>query len=38
MVDKVMGTITSRTISAKTVEYRLTDSDTVTAVPVEADR
>jgi pyruvate,water dikinase len=37
-VDKVMGTITKRTISAKTLEYRLTDDDTVTAVPVEAER
>jgi pyruvate, water dikinase len=38
LVDKVMGTITRRTISAKTLEYRLTDSDAVTAVPVSADR
>jgi pyruvate, water dikinase len=38
LVDKVMGTITRRTISAKTLEYRLTDSDTVTAVPVAEDR
>jgi pyruvate, water dikinase len=38
LVDKVMGTITRRTISAKTLEYRLTDSGTVTAVPVEAER
>jgi pyruvate, water dikinase len=38
LVDKVMGTITKRTISAKTLEYRLTDSDAVTAVPVEASR
>ena len=37
LVDKVMGTITRRTISAKTLEYRLTDEDAVTAVPVEAD-
>jgi pyruvate,water dikinase len=37
-VDKVMGTITRRTISAKTLEYRLTGDDTVTAVPVEAER
>ena len=33
-----MGTITWRTISAKTLEYRLVDSDAVTAVPVDADR
>jgi pyruvate, water dikinase len=38
LVDKVMGTITRRTISAKTLEYRLTDSDAVTAVPVSEDR
>jgi pyruvate,water dikinase len=38
LVDKVMGTITKRTISAKTLEYRLTDSDAVTAVPVEDSR
>ena len=38
LVDKVMGTVTRRTISAKTLEYRLTDSDTVAAVPVEASR
>ena len=38
LVDKVMGTITRRTISAKTLEYKLTDSDTVTAVPVEEHR
>ncbi len=37
LVDKVMGTVTRRTISAKTLEYRLTD-DAVTAVPVEASR
>jgi pyruvate,water dikinase len=37
-VDKVMGTVTRRTISAKTLEYRLTAGDTVTAVPVEAAR
>jgi pyruvate,water dikinase len=37
-VDKVMGTVTRRTISAKTLEYRLTDEDTVVAVPVEAAR
>jgi pyruvate,water dikinase len=38
LVDKVMGTITKRTISAKTLEYRLVDSNAVTAVPVDADR
>jgi pyruvate,water dikinase len=38
LVDKVMGTITRRTISAKTLEYRLTDEDAVTAVPVEESR
>ena len=38
LVDKVMGTITRRTISAKTLEYRLADADAVTAVPVEAER
>ena len=38
LVDKVMGTITRRTISAKTLEYRLTDEDAVTAAPVEAAR
>jgi pyruvate, water dikinase len=37
-VDKVMGTVTRRTISAKTLEYRLTAGDAVTAVPVEAAR
>ena len=38
VVDKVMGAITWRTISAKTLEYRLVDGDAVTAVAVEADR
>ncbi len=38
LVDKVMGTITRRTISAKTLEYRLVDGDAVTAVAVDADR
>ena len=33
-----MGSITRRTISAKTLEYRLTDQDAVTAAPVEAAR
>jgi pyruvate, water dikinase len=38
LVDKVMGSITRRTISAKTLEYRLVDSDTVIAMPVDAER
>jgi pyruvate,water dikinase len=38
LVDKVMGTIGRRTISAKTLEYRLTADDAVTAVEIEADR
>ena len=38
LVDKVMGAITRRTISTKTLEYRLTSADTVTAVEVEAER
>ncbi len=38
LVDKVMGAITRRTISDKTLEYRLTSGDAVTAVPVDADR
>jgi pyruvate,water dikinase len=38
LVDKVMGAVTKRTISAKTLEYALTDDDTVTAVPVDAAR
>jgi pyruvate,water dikinase len=38
LVDKVMGTITQRTISAKTIEYRLTGSGTVSAAAVEASR
>jgi pyruvate,water dikinase len=38
LVDKVMGTIGRRTISAKTLEYRLTEQDTVTAVEVDAER
>jgi pyruvate, water dikinase len=38
LVDKVMGSITRRTISAKTLEYRLTAADAVAAVPVEAER
>ena len=38
LVDKVMGSITRRTISAKTLEYRLTEADAVTAVEVEAER
>src|SRR4029079_13573497 len=38
LVDKVMAAITRRTISTKTLEYRLTAADTVTAVEVEAER
>jgi pyruvate, water dikinase len=38
LVDKVMGTITKRTISAKTLEYRLTGADAVCAVEVEPER
>ncbi len=38
LVDKVMGTITRRTISAKTLEYRLADGDAVVAAEVEASR
>ncbi len=38
LVDKVMGAITRRTISAKTLEYRLTSGDAVTAAAVEEDR
>jgi pyruvate, water dikinase len=38
LVDKVMGTITRRTISAKTTEYRLTADDTVTAAEIEEAR
>ena len=38
LVDKVMGAITRRTISAKTLEYRLTDADAVVAAPVSEDR
>jgi pyruvate,water dikinase len=38
LVDKVMGTITRRTISAKTLEYLLTGGDTVIAVAVEPER
>ncbi|MGH3198985.1 MAG: PEP/pyruvate-binding domain-containing protein [Streptosporangiaceae bacterium] len=38
LVDKVMGTITRRTISAKTLEYKLTSADTVIAVEVEPER
>ena len=38
LVDKVMGAITRRTISAKTLEYRLTDADAVVAAPVAEDR
>jgi len=38
LVDKVMGSINRRTISAKTLEYRLTAADAVAAVPVETER
>jgi pyruvate,water dikinase len=38
LVDKVMGTITKRTISAKTVEYTLTAGDTVVCADVEPAR
>ena len=38
LVDKVMGAITRRTISAKTLEYKLTSADAVTAVEVEPER
>ncbi len=38
LVDKVMGTITRRTISAKTTEYRLSDLGTVEAFDVEPAR
>jgi len=38
LVDKVMGTVTRRTISAKTTEYRLTADDTVAAVDIEEER
>ncbi len=37
-VDKAMGTITRRTISAKVLEYRLTGAHPVTAVAVEPER
>jgi pyruvate,water dikinase len=38
LVDKVMGTITSRTISAKAIEYRLAGAGAVVAAPVEEAR
>jgi pyruvate,water dikinase len=38
LVDKVMGTVTRRTISTKTMEYRLTDADAVTVAEVDAER
>ena len=38
LVDKVMGTITRRTISSKTVEYRLDEHDRVAEVPVDDAR
>jgi pyruvate,water dikinase len=38
LVDKVMGTITKRTISPKTLEYTLTGEDTVVCADVEPAR
>jgi pyruvate,water dikinase len=38
LVDKVMRQVTQRTISAKAVEYCLTETDTVAARPVDPDR
>jgi pyruvate, water dikinase len=38
LVDKVMGAITRRTISSKTVEYRLDEHDRVAEVPVDDAR
>jgi len=38
LVDKVMGTIGKRTISAKTLEYKLVDGDSVCAAEVEPAR
>jgi len=38
LVDKVMGTVSRRTISAKTLEYRLTADDQVTAVEIDNER
>jgi len=38
LVDKVMGSITRRTISAKTLEYRLSELGTVSAFDVEPER
>ena len=38
LVDKVMFSITRRTISAKTLEYRLSESGTVVAFDVPAER
>jgi pyruvate,water dikinase len=38
LVDKVMRAITSRTISDKTLEYRLTEANTVAAAEVGPDR
>jgi pyruvate, water dikinase len=38
LVDKVMGEITRRTISPKTVEHRLGDNDTVIEAEVEPER
>jgi pyruvate,water dikinase len=38
LVDKVMGTITRRTISKKAVEYRIDERDRVAEVPVDDAR
>jgi pyruvate,water dikinase len=38
LVDKVMGTVSRRTISDKTLEYRLTEGDTVQAVEIDNER
>lgn len=38
LVDKVMGTIGKRTISVKTLEYKLVDSDAVVAASVTEER
>ncbi len=38
LVDKVMGQITSRTISAKSIEYVVDQHDTVVEVPVDVPR
>jgi pyruvate,water dikinase len=38
LVDKVMGTVSRRTISDKALEYRLTEGDTVKAVEIDNER